>query len=79
MTSVPHADTAPAPLRMVIRAGIALIVGGAASMAAIALVDLVALLNTVLLVEPRARVQWESVPGFVAVMTILGPRLAVWW
>lgn len=64
---------------MVIRAGIALIVGGAASMAAIALVDLAALLNTVLPVEFRARVQWKSVPGLVAVMTILGPRLAVWW
>lgn len=75
MTLGPQSDTAPAPLRMLILTGIALTVGGAASMAAIALVDLVALLNTVLLVEPRARVQWESVPGLVAVMTILVPTL----
>ena len=60
---------------MLILTGIALTVGGAASMAAITLVDLVALLNTVLLVEPKARVQWESVPGFVALMTILVPTL----
>src|SRR6056297_3623546 len=75
MTLGTESDTAPAPLRMLILTGIALTVGGAASMAAIALLDLVALLNTVLLVAPKARVQWESAPGLVAMMTILVPTL----
>src|SRR6056297_1744342 len=75
MTLETQSDTAPAPLRMLILTGIALTVGGAASMAAIALLDLVALLNTVLLVAPKARVQWESAPGLVAMMTILVPTL----
>src|SRR6056297_263434 len=75
MTLETQSDTAPAPLRMLILTGIALTVGGAASMAAIALLDLVALLNTVLLVAPKARVQWESAPGLVAMMTILVPTV----
>ncbi len=75
MTLGTESDTASAPLRMLILTGIALTVGGAASMAAIALLDLVALLNTVLLVAPKARVQWESAPGLVAMMTILVPTL----
>ena len=53
----------------------ALAVGSAASLAAIALVDVVSLLNTGLLVDPKARVQWESMPWLVATTTVLVPTL----
>jgi len=67
---------AAAPLwRMLVLTGVALTVGGAASLAAIALVELVSLLNTVLLVAPRARVQWESLPWLVPAATVLVPTL----
>jgi CIC family chloride channel protein len=62
-------------LRVLVLTGTALVVGTAASLAAIALVELVALLNTSLLVAPKARVQWESLPWLVAATTILVPTL----
>ncbi|WP_175477376.1 chloride channel protein [Roseovarius tolerans] len=60
---------------MLVLTGVALVVGGAASLAAIALVELVSLLNTGLLVAPKARVQWESLPLLVATTTVLVPTL----
>ncbi len=66
----------PSPqLRMLVLIGVALVVGCAASLAAIALVDLVALLNDLLLVAPKTRVQWESLPLLVASATLLVPTL----
>jgi CIC family chloride channel protein len=75
MTRGPHGDTAPPLVRVPVLTGVALAVGGAASLAAIALVELVSLLNTALLVAPRARVQWESMPLLVAASTVLVPTL----
>jgi len=60
---------------MLVLTGVALAVGCAASLAAVALVELVALLNTGLLVAPKARVQWESLPWLVATVTVLVPTL----
>ena len=42
-----------------------------ASLAAIALVETVTLLNRLLLVAPRARVQWEQLPRLVIATTVL--------
>jgi CIC family chloride channel protein len=75
MTRDTARETAPPHVRVLVLTGVALAVGSAASLAAIALVDLVALLNTVLLVEPRARVQWEGTPWLVALATVLVPAL----
>ncbi|NBB98224.1 MAG: CBS domain-containing protein [Alphaproteobacteria bacterium] len=60
---------------MLVLTGVALAVGSAASFAAIALVELVSVLNLGLLVAPKARVQWESMPWLVAVTTVLVPTL----
>jgi CIC family chloride channel protein len=62
-------------LRVLVLTGVALAVGSAASFAAIALVELVSVLNLGLLVAPKARVQWESMPWLVAVTTVLVPTL----
>lgn len=75
MTAGPNTIPAPPLLRMFVLTGVALAVGGAASLAAIALVELVSLLNTGLLVAPKARVQWESLPWLVASTTVLVPTL----
>lgn len=75
MTAGPDTDPAPPLLRVMVLTGVALVVGVAASLAAIALVDLVSLLNAGLLVAPRARVQWESMPWLVATTTVLVPTL----
>ncbi|SEN27596.1 chloride channel protein, CIC family [Roseovarius tolerans] len=75
MTAGPNTIPAPPLLRMLVLTGVALVVGGAASLAAIALVELVSLLNTGLLVAPKARVQWESLPLLVATTTVLVPTL----
>lgn len=71
------ADITPAPphIRVLVLTGVALAVGSAASLAAIALVEVISLLNTGLLVAPRARVQWESLPWLVAATTVLVPTL----
>lgn len=75
MTAGKNNHPAPALVRMLVLTGVALLVGSAASLAAIALVDLVSLLNTALLVAPKARVQWESMPALVATTTVLVPTL----
>ncbi len=58
---------------MLILSGTALVIGALASVAAIALVEIVALLNTAFLVDPRARVQWEQSPWLVTAATLLVP------
>src|SRR6056297_1627041 len=75
MTAGPDTNPAPPLLRVIVLTGMALVVGVAASLAAIALVELVSLLNAGLLVAPRARVQWESMPWLVATTTVLVPTL----
>lgn len=75
MTAGSNTNPAPPLLRVLVLTCVALIVGIAASLAAIALVDLVSLLNTGLLVAPKARVQWESMPWLVATTTVLVPTL----
>ncbi len=75
MATDPNTDTVPLLWRVLVLTGIALVVGSAASLAAVALVELVTLLNTGLLVAPKARVQWESLPWLVAMTTILVPTL----
>jgi CIC family chloride channel protein len=61
--------------RMVILTGTALSIGAAASLAAIALVEMVDALNTWLLVAPRARVQWEQQHWLVVWATLLVPTI----
>lgn len=68
-------EAAPPHWRVLVLTGVALAVGSAASLAAIALVELVSLLNAILLVAPKARVQWESMPWLVALTTVLVPTL----
>lgn len=75
MTAGSNTNLAPPILRVLVLTGVALAVGGAASLAAIALVELVSLLNTGFLVAPKARVQWESLPWLVATTTVLVPTL----
>ncbi|RFP87202.1 CBS domain-containing protein [Rhodobacteraceae bacterium 63075] len=75
MTLETDPRSAPPLMRMAILTGVALVVGSAASLAAIAFIELVSALNTALLIAPRARVQWESLPGLVAVSTVLVPTL----
>jgi CIC family chloride channel protein len=75
MTVAPKTNPASPLLRVLVLTGVALVVGIAASLAAIALVELVFLLNTGLLVAPKARVQWESMPWLVATTTVLVPTL----
>lgn len=61
--------------RMLVLTSMALVIGSAASLAAIAFLELVAIFNTTFLIAPRARVQWESLPWLVAVTTVLVPTL----
>ena len=75
MTAAPPAPPARPVARMAILTVTALIVGAAASFAAIAFVELVSLLNSALLVAPRARVQWERLPWLVIAATLLVPTL----
>lgn len=58
---------------MLVLIGTALTIGAMASLAAIGLVELVAILNAFFLVTPRARVQWEQLPWLVTVATLLVP------
>ncbi len=62
-------------VRVVVLIGAALVVGTLASFAAIALVEIVGALNRLLLVDPKARVQWEAAPALVAAATLLVPSL----
>lgn len=62
-------------IRMILLIGIAVVIGTLAALAAIALVEVVSWLNRLLLVDPRARVQWEEVPGIVMLATLLVPTL----
>ncbi len=64
---------APPVVRMLVLTATALAVGAAASLAAIALVEVVAALNRLLLVAPRARVQWEQLPSLITAATLLAP------
>jgi len=75
MTSAPQAPPARPLARMAILTVTALVVGAAASFAAIAFVELVSMLNAALLVAPRARVQWERLPELVIAATLLVPTL----
>jgi len=76
MTAAPDTPSPARPLaRVVILTATALGVGTAASFAAIAFVELVSLLNSALLVAPRARVQWEKLPWLVTAATLLVPSL----
>jgi len=69
-------DTAAHPVvRMAVLTATALVIGALASLAAIALVELVGALNAGLLVSPRARVQWEQSPRLVMAATVLVPTL----
>ncbi len=60
---------------MLVLSAAAVTIGTLASLAAIALVEVVGLLNTALLVDPRARVQWEPFPWIVTAATLLVPSL----
>jgi CIC family chloride channel protein len=75
MSAPPNIARARPVARMLILTLTALGVGAAASFAAIAFVDLVSGLNALLLVEPRARVQWEGLPWLVMLATLLVPTL----
>lgn len=75
MSNAVHRAAGHPVSRMLILTGTALVIGAAASLAAIALVDLVAALNTWLLVAPRARVQWEQSHWLVVTATILVPMI----
>ncbi len=60
---------------MIVLTCVALAVGAPVSLAAIGLVELVSILNDALLVAPKARVQWESLPWLVAGATVLVPTI----
>ena len=75
MSTEPPMPVARPVARMAILTLTALGVGAAASFAAIAFVELVSLLNSALLVAPRARVQWEKLPWLVTAATLSVPTL----
>jgi len=67
------ADTGNALYRIVALTLSALLIGLAVSLVAIGFVELVAWLNSVLLVSPRTRVQFESMPWLIVAATLLVP------
>ncbi|WP_397542474.1 chloride channel protein [Roseovarius salis] len=75
MTATTQDATAHPVARMAVLTVTALVIGALASLAAIALVEVVSALNAGLLVSPRARVQWEQTPRLVMVATVLVPTL----
>jgi len=75
MSASPDIARARPVARILILTLTALGVGAAASFAAIAFVELVSGLNSVLLVAPRARVQWEGLPWLIVLATLLVPTL----
>lgn len=75
MSAPSNIKSARPATRILILTLTALGVGASASFAAIAFVELVSGLNSVLLVAPRARVQWEGVPWLVTLATLLVPTI----
>ncbi|MTJ03993.1 MAG: chloride channel protein [Sediminimonas qiaohouensis] len=75
MSKAAHSAARHPASRMLILTGTALVIGAAASLAAIALVELVSALNTWLLVAPKARVQWEQIHWLVVTATLLVPTV----
>ncbi|WP_051609282.1 chloride channel protein [Fodinicurvata fenggangensis] len=61
--------------RITVLALLSIAIGTLASLAAIGFVELVAWLNDLLLVAPRARIIWETRPLLVMAATILAPTL----
>jgi CIC family chloride channel protein len=70
-----QADTTGPIRRMAILIAMAVAVGVITALAAIAFVDAVHWLNDVLLVSPRARIQWEDHHALVVAATVLVPTL----
>ena len=68
-------EVAPPAQRMLILTLCALGIGGAASLAAIALIEAVEWLNRVLLIAPRARVQYEDAGIIVPLATVCVPAI----
>ena len=75
MSRGPDPPTASPVARMLVLAGAAFGIGTLAAFAAIALVEAVLALNDLLLVAPRARVQWEQRPEVVTAASLLVPTL----
>jgi CIC family chloride channel protein len=73
-SSAPPVVASPAR-RAIVLMLCALVIGGAASLAAIGLTDAVLWLNDVLLIAPRARVQYEDAGILVPVATVAVPAL----
>jgi len=71
----PAPEVAPPAQRMLILTLCALGIGGAASLAAIALIEAVEWLNRVLLIAPRARVQYEDAGIIVPLATVCVPAI----
>ncbi len=71
----PAPEVAPPAQRMLILTLCALGIGGAASLAAIALIEAVEWLNRVLLIAPRARVQYEDARMIVPLATVCVPAI----
>ncbi len=72
----PHVPEQGGPVyRIVVLMLMALLLGVTVSLAAIAFVDLVAWLNSALLISPRARVQAEATPWLVPLATVAVPTL----
>jgi len=73
-SSSDNAAAGPAT-RMLVLTATAVTVGALAAFAAIGLIEVVSALNRLLLVDPRARVQWEQTPRLVTLATVLVPTL----
>jgi CIC family chloride channel protein len=71
----PAPEVAPPAQRMLILTLCALGIGAAASLAAIALIEAVEWLNRVLLIAPRARVQYEDARIIVPLATVCVPAI----
>ena len=68
-------ETANPVVRMLVLSGVAFVIGTLSAFAAIALVEIVQVLNALVLVDPRARVQWEQEPVLVIAATLLVPTV----
>jgi len=75
MRQSPDSAKSGPTVRLLVLTGAAVVIGTLASFAAIGLVELVRLLNSLLLVDPRARVQWEQQAMIVTLATLLVPTL----
>ena len=74
-TNRPHNDWSGVAYRIIVVSVLAVIVGGAASAAAIGFVEAFQWLNDRLLVSPYARIQWGDRPHWVMVATLAVPAL----